>query len=149
MRRRLWIGAVFGLFAGAITVGALVPAAHAKSSFESAYTLEQTYQTVLRLLRVDLGLKILERDRDAGYLLFEYQSRESGPRPVNGSIEMIDTGRAVAVIVQIPAMPLYHEQFLIKKLARKLHDEYGEPVRRGSHAPADGGVGGSSAVLPD
>jgi hypothetical protein len=102
----------------------------AKVSFDSPYTLSQTYAAALRLVRVDLGLKVLERDPDAGYLLFEYKSSESGRKPSTGSVEMVDTGRAVKVVLQLPAMPRYHEQVLVDALSKKLREEYGEPPER-------------------
>ena len=46
--------------------------AHAKSGMESRYRYDQTWNSALRLVRVDLGLKILEKDEKAGYILFEY-----------------------------------------------------------------------------
>jgi hypothetical protein len=109
--------------------------ARAKGSYESGYGFDRTWNAGMRLVRVDLGLKISEKDEGAGYLLFDYLSPESGKKPVPGSMEFIrskDTG-AVRVIVQIPQMPGYHEQVLVDSLARKLRNEYGEPPKK---APA-------------
>ena len=36
----------------------------------------------MRLVRVDLNLKISEKDEGAGYLLFDYVSAESGKKSV-------------------------------------------------------------------
>ena len=67
------------------TVGAVLLAAglvsqkaDAKISFDSPYTLAQTYNAALRLVRVDLGLKITEKDPGAAYVMFDYRSPESG-----------------------------------------------------------------------
>ena len=119
--------------------------ASAKASFESPYTLTQTYNAALRLVRVDLGLAVTERDPTAAYILFDYKSPESGRRTAPGSIEMLESGRAVKVVVQLGQMPRYHEQVISDALAKKLRDEYGEPVPRGQqHEVADAGADGGT-----
>jgi hypothetical protein len=112
--------------------------ASAKSAYESAYGFDRTWNAGMRLVRVDLGLKISEKDENAGYLLFDYVSPESGKKPVPGSMEFIrskETG-AVRVVVQIPQMPGYHEQVLVDALSRKLRNEYGDPPKRTPAPPA-------------
>jgi hypothetical protein len=146
--RGTWIfHAVLGA-AGAVlasTFGQLGTAS-AKSSFESPYTLTQTYNAALRLVRVDLGLTVTERDPSAAYILFDYKSTESGRRVAPGSIEMLEAGRAVKVVVQLGQMPRYHEQVMSDALAKKLRDEYGEPAPRGNqHEVADAGADGASS----
>jgi hypothetical protein len=116
----------------------------AKSAYESSYGFDRTWNAGMRLVRVDLGLKISEKDEGAGYLLFDYKSPESGNKPVPGSMEFVrskDTG-AVRVIVQIPQMPGYHEQVLVDQLARKLRNEYGDPPKTppAPAAPKDAGA---------
>jgi hypothetical protein len=129
-RRSLWrlAGAAVGAWV-VVGVTGRRPAS-AKSSFDSPYTLAQTYNAALRLVRVDLGLVVTERDAAAAYLLFDYRSTETGSRAVPGSIEMLDSGRSVKVVVQLGQMPRYHEQVLGDALARKLRDEYGDPAAR-------------------
>ena len=105
----------------------------AKSSFDSPYTLTQTYNAALRLVRVDLGLTVTERDPSAAYILFDYKSTESGRRLAPGAIEMLDSGRAVKVVIQLAQMPRYHEQVMSDALAKKLREEYGDPAPRGTH----------------
>ena len=117
--------------------------ASAKSSYESSYGYDRTWNAGTRLVRVDLGLKITEKDEGAGYLLFDYVSPESGKKSVPGSMEFVrskDTG-AVRVIVQIPQMPGYHEQVLVDSLARKLRNDYGDPPKRPSGSPAQKDAG--------
>jgi hypothetical protein len=139
-------GRVAGRFLLALLIswGALTWAASrsvdAKTSFDSPYTLAQTYNAALRLVRVDLGLVVTERDPAAAYILFEYKSHESGARAVPGSIELLDSGRGVKIVVQLGAMPRYHEQVMGDALARKLHEEYGEPARRSKPEAPDGGA---------
>ncbi len=130
------------LVAGWVLAGS--PEASAKTTFDSPYTLEQTYNAALRLVRVDLGLKVTERDPAAAYVLFDYESSEGGRHTVPGSIEMIAAGSTIKVMVQLSAMPHYHEQVLRDHLAKKLRDEYGEPAPEKSKAAppkADAGAG--------
>ena len=112
----------------------------AKASFESPYTLAQTYNAALRMVRVAFGLTVTERDPSAAYILFDYKSSESGRRVAPGSIEMLEAGRIVKVVVQLAQMPRYHEQVMSDALAKKLRDEYGDPMPRGNqHEVADAG----------
>ncbi len=110
--------------------------ADAKASLDSPYTLAQTYNAALRLVRVDLGLTVTEKDPTVAYVLFEYKSTESGTRVVPGSVQMLDTGRAIKVVVQLGQMPRYHEQVVLDALAKKLRDEYGDPAPRSGHRDA-------------
>jgi hypothetical protein len=116
--------------------------ASAKSAYESAYGFDRTWNAGMRLVRVDLNLKISEKDEGAGYLLFDYTSPETGKKSVPGSMEFVrsrDTG-AVRVIVQIPQMPGYHEQVLVDQLARKLRNEYGDPPKKPTPTPPRDGA---------
>ena len=130
----------------ALTALGSSPAA-ARSAYESSYGYDRTWNAGMRLVRVDLGLKIEEKDEGAGYLLFDYKSPESGQKPVPGSMEFIrsrDTG-AVRVVVQIPKMPGYHEQVMVDSLQRKLRSEYGDPPKKPiNSAPKDAGADAES-----
>lgn len=107
----------------------------ASASHASLYTFDQTYSTALRLLRVDLGFKVTEKDAENGYILFEYTSPESGKRVCAGAIELVKGKQRVQVTVQIPAMPQYHEQMIADALAKKLTTDYGEPPKKKDPAP--------------
>ncbi len=116
--------------------------ASAKSAYDSGYGFDRTWNAGLRLVRVDLGLKVTEKDDTNGYLLFEYRSPESGQKPVPGSMEFIKgKDGQVRVVVQIAAMPGYHEQVLVDSLSRKLRNEYGDPPKKPPvpAAPKDAG----------
>lgn len=106
------------------------PEALAAVAYESPYTFEQTFGTALRLLRVDLGCKITEKDTDSGYMLFEYTSSESGKQIHRGSIEVVRGQKGAHVSVQLSSLPRYHEQMIVDALARKLLAEHGEPPPR-------------------
>ncbi len=126
-------GSAVGGGAGALVATAIVltgPDASAKSSFDSAYGFDRTWNAALRMVRVDMNMKVTEKDEQNGYLLFDYKSQDA--KPSSGSMEFI-RGRdsdSVHVVVQLPQMPKYHEQVLVDDLARKLRNEYGEPPRR-------------------
>ncbi len=95
------------------------------------WSYTQIFQSSIRLVRVDLGCTITERDEDAGFVLFEY---ESSGRVHHGSIEFAPTTdrygvEAVRVVVQIPTLPTYVERMILNRLERKLRDEIGPPPR--------------------
>ena len=118
-------------------LGAIVAGdAHASVAYESRYTFDQTYGSVLRLIRVDLGLKITEKDPELGYVLFEYTSPESGKRVSSGSVEVVRGKEGVHVSVQLPQMPSYHEQMIVDALAKKLTQEHGEAPKKSRPGPA-------------
>lgn len=102
--------------------------AEARKDHDYAYRFEQVWSAAVRMVRVDLGYPITDKDEDIGFLLFEYRDHGRG---YPGSIELVRVrdGRRdkVKVIVQIPAMPSYIEQMLLDRLGRKLRDEVGEP----------------------
>jgi hypothetical protein len=109
--------------------------ADASVAYASPYTFEQTFGTAMRLLRVDLGLKIKEKDSDNGYLLFDYTSPESGKRVYPGSIECVRTPKGVHVAVQLSSMPRYHEQMIVDQLVKKLSAEHGDPPVKAKPPP--------------
>jgi len=105
------------------------PEASARSAFDSSYGYERTWNSALRLVRVDLGYKITEKDEESGYLMFDYKSPESRTA-TPGSMEFIrskDGRTPVRVVVQLAQMPRYHEQVLVDSLAKKMRQEYGDP----------------------
>lgn len=129
----------YGAVALTLAAGvALAPSheAQAKSAYDSSYGFDRTWNAGLRLVRVDMSMKVTEKDEMNGYLLFDYKSPESG-KPVPGSMEFIRSKEngAVRVVVQIPQMPGYHEQVLVDSLARKLRNEYGDPPKRPNPSP--------------
>ena len=132
---------------GALLVLAPASPASAKSAYDSAYGFDRTWNAGLRLVRVDLGLKVTEKDDANGYLLFDYKSPESGQKLVAGSMEFIrGKDGSVRVVVQIAQMPGYHEQVLVDNLQRKLRTEYGDPPKKAPppSAPRDAGPDGET-----
>jgi hypothetical protein len=126
--------------AGFVTVGVAftAPWADAKATYESPYGYERTWNAALRLVRVDNGWKVTEKDESSGYLLFDYRSPES-TRPSPGSLELVRGGDGegpVSVLVELAQMPHYHEQLMLDTLASKMRREYGDPPVRSKREPA-------------
>ncbi len=126
--------ALVGLLSGAAVTAAIAMSAsgaNAKSSYESPYGYDRTWNAALRLVRVDNGWKVNEKDDQNGYLLFDYKSPDSA-KVSPGTLELVrgrDDG-AVSVLVQLPQMPHYHEQVMLDSLAAKMRREYGDPPAR-------------------
>jgi hypothetical protein len=127
MLRRLLVCSLF--------VGASVCSAPALARVEanSAYSKPQTFSCALRLLRVDRGYEIVEKDQDSAYVLFRYPLAGS-KETTSGSLEIVETPQGVRVYVQLPKMPEYHEAVLRDALMKKLREEYGAPPPK---APAE------------
>ncbi|HYQ41569.1 MAG TPA: hypothetical protein VER11_06370 [Polyangiaceae bacterium] len=104
--------------------------ATARVGGDSEYSKAQTYSAALRYLRVDLGYEVVERDPDAAYLIFRYQTPGQNKSNATGTVEIVDADGHVKLFVQIPSMPEYHERVLRDGLVRKLHDEYGTPPHK-------------------
>lgn len=108
----------------------------ARTASDYPYPVEKVWNASVRLVRVDLGCALGDRDTDAGYFMFEYA--DNGHR-YPGSLEVVRArveGRdGVHVVVQIPAMPSYVERMILDRLARKLVDDFGEPAPLPPAAP--------------
>ena len=112
-----------------LTVALVLPSAvSAKKAEDFRHSYDQVWGAAIRLIRVDQGYPIKDRDPSVGYFLFDYQ--DDG-RTYPGSVELVriedQGGGPVRVVIQIPAMPSYIERMLLDKLEKKLVDEYGEP----------------------
>jgi hypothetical protein len=131
-----------GVLSGLVVSGAVAltaGGANAKSTYESPYGYDRTWNAALRLVRVDNGWKVTEKDDQNGYLLFDYTS-PGGGKPNPGTMELVrsrDPDGAVSVLVQLPAMPQYHEQVLLDALASKMRREYGDPPVHRPQAPKE------------
>jgi hypothetical protein len=109
---------------------ALAPGvAVARSEKSLAYQREQVWPTAVRFLVVDEHVKVIEKDADAGYVLFQY--RDEG-KTYRGSLEVMTTVRdkrtLVRFVVQIEDRPSYVEAAMLERLERKLRAELGSPA---------------------
>lgn len=132
----------FCLLAPAVALLLAGQGAQAKAAYESPYGYERTWNAALRLVRVDNGWKVTEKDDASGYILFEYRSPENA-KVTPGSLELVrgrDADAPVSVLAQLPQMPHYHEQVLLDALAAKMRHEYGDPpARKRARPEADAG----------
>jgi hypothetical protein len=141
--------ALVGIVAGGAVTCAITltaPGADAKSTYESPYGYERTWNAAVRLVRVDNGWKVTEKDDHNGYLLFDYKSPSDG-KVTPGTLELVrgrDDEAAVSVLAQLPQLPTYHEQVLLDDLASKMRREYGDPPVHKHRAPTEGPEGGPS-----
>ncbi len=104
-------------------------AADARSEKTLAYQREQAWPAAVRFLRIDAKLKLVEKDADAGFVIFEY--REDN-KTFRGSLEVVDVvqdGRKlVRFVIQIEDRPTWVEIEMLTKLERKLRAELGSPA---------------------
>jgi len=102
--------------------------ADARSEKMLAYPRDAAWPAAVRFIRVDEHLKVIEKDADAGYVLFEM--KDEG-KTFRGSLEVIDTvkdGRhLVRFVIQIEDRPSWIEVEMLNRLERKLRSELGTP----------------------
>ena len=101
----------------------------ARTERSFGYSAASVFGTAVRFLRVNEGVKVIEKDADAGYILFELVD---GKRSFRGSIEVLavekDGRNMVRFVIQIADQPSYIEMAMMERLERKLRDELGMPV---------------------
>ncbi|MCG8417422.1 MAG: hypothetical protein MJE77_05700 [Proteobacteria bacterium] len=102
----------------------------AKSQRVVFYTFEQVWPAAIRFLRVDEGFDIVERDAEAGYVLFAVNEENKRFR---GALELVrikdENGRqALRLVLRVEDRPSYTEISILKRLERKLRYELGEPA---------------------
>jgi hypothetical protein len=114
----------------------LTSAAQARSEKALAYPREQAWPAAVRFIRVDEQLKVLEKDADAGYVIFEMREEK---KTFRGSLEVVDTvkdGRhVVRFVIQIEDRPQWVEIEMLNRLERKLRAELGSPAPGPTPAP--------------
>lgn len=104
------------------------------------YPSDQVWPTTIRYLRVDRGFAVIDRDRDAGFILFEFPVGSEGGSKGSGSIELVDTTdpsgrRAVKLQISTDAGPLHMPHAIAEGLAAKLKTEHGQPAPPPPSAP--------------
>jgi hypothetical protein len=108
---------------------AVASPAWARSEKTLAYPRDQAWPAAVRFLRVDEQLKIVEKDADAGYVLFELHDEG---KTFRGSLEVItvqqDGQTQVRFVIQIEDRPSWLEIAMLKRLERKLKAELGSPA---------------------
>ena len=116
------------LLASLVLAAALGTSALARSEKTLAYQRDAVWPTALRFLIVDEHVKVIDKDADAGYVLFEL--KDEG-RTYRGSLEIISVVRdkrtGVRFVMQIADRPEWMEVGMLNRLERKLHTELGSP----------------------
>jgi hypothetical protein len=111
-------------------------AADARSEKVLAYPRDQAWPAAVRFLRVDAKLKVIEKDADAGYVLFELREEK---KTFRGSLEVIDVIKdghhQVRFVMQIEDRPGWLEIEYLTKLEQKLRAELGTPAPAPSAPP--------------
>jgi hypothetical protein len=162
-RLTTFLGGVAGVAATLVLCGTGIASATslASESAESAmstrldharvvpYPMAQVWPTALRYLRVDRGYTLVDRDAEAGYVLFDFpigegsSDREEETRVGRGSLELLATedasGRpSVKVHVSTDAGPTHLPHAIAEGLAAKLKRERGQPAPPPPRSPGPG-----------
>lgn len=105
-----------------------------------SYPADQVWPTAIRYLRVDRAYEVVDRDRDAGFILFDFPLEHRPETPGRGSLELVATvdaaGRAaVRLVVSTDAGPTHLPHAIAEGLADKLKQERGQPAPPPSPTP--------------
>ncbi|HEY5946536.1 MAG TPA: hypothetical protein VIV40_13635 [Kofleriaceae bacterium] len=112
--------------------------AHARSEKTLAYEREPAWAASVRFIRVNAGLKVIEKDADAGYVIFEFKEEKKTFRGSLELIEVVKDGRKlVRFVLTIEDRPQWVEIELLTKLERKLRAELGSPAPTPTPKPKD------------
>lgn len=102
--------------------------AQARSERTLAYPREPAWAAAVRFIRVNAGLKVIEKDAEAGYVIFEFKEEN---KTFRGSLELIETTKSdrklLRFVITIEDRPAWVEEELLTKLERKLRAELGTP----------------------
>ncbi|TPV95642.1 MAG: hypothetical protein B7733_08990 [Myxococcales bacterium FL481] len=95
------------------------------------YPFAQVWPTAIRFLRLDRNYRITEQDRDARYVIFEFDL--DGDRTGQGQLELLvvrdPAGRpSVRALLTTSAGPPHLPYTLLDGLAQKLRTERGQPA---------------------
>jgi hypothetical protein len=119
--------------------------AWARSQTTVTYPADRVFAAAIRFVRVDLDAKILDRDADAGFVVFEYI--DDG-KPYRSALEVVATDKGVSIILDIADRPDYLEQVLLDRLRRRLRDDLGDEPRPDASGQAGPGQAGDAGARP-
>lgn len=119
-------------------------AALAQSERTTGHPVETIWPSAVRFLRIDQGYEIVDKDADAGYILFEYEQED---RRFRGSLELVATRGAqgqpeLRLVCTLTNRPSYLEEMLLERLMDKIHAEHGDPPPAKKPAPRKPKPGG-------
>lgn len=103
----------------------------AKSQKNFTYKYGTIWSTAVRLIRVDNGYKITEKDKENGYMLFTFRGKGS-VKHCAATMEIMSVKGPgghpqIRVQLRIAHHPSYFEVQLLDALERKLIEEQGSP----------------------
>ena len=105
-----------------------VPAAARSEGRTLTYQRDHVWPTAVRFLVVDEKAKVLEKDADAGYVLFELKEDS---KTVRGSLEiitvLIDGQPNLKFSINLVDRPMWREAGMVERLEKKLRNELGTP----------------------
>jgi hypothetical protein len=112
--------------------------AYARSEKTLAYPRDPAWSTAVRFIRVNAGLKVIEKDAEAGYVIFEFKEDKKTFRGSLELIEVVKDGRKLCrFVMTIEDRPQWVEIELLTKLERKLRAELGSPAPTPSPKPEE------------
>jgi hypothetical protein len=112
--------------------------AYARSEKTLAYPRDPAWSAAVRFIRVNAGLKVIEKDAEAGYVIFEFKEDKKTFRGSLELIEVVKDGRKlVRFVITIEDRPQWVEVELLTKLERKLRAELGAPAPTPTPKPKD------------
>jgi hypothetical protein len=115
---------------------AIASPAHARSQRTLAYPRDQAWPAAVRFLAVNERLRLVDRDPDAGYVLFELRDEGKVFRGALEVIPAVESGRPVVrFVLTIEDRPSWLELGMLERLERKLRAELGSPAPAPSPAP--------------
>lgn len=131
-RRRPDLAALAALaLATSLGLAAAAPAvAEARAERVVSHAYDRVWPTAVRFLAVDEKLKVVDKDPDAGYVVFELTDKG---KTFRGALELVKVAdqegrKAVRLVVTIDGRPEYTEAGLLDRLLDKVHAEYGDPA---------------------
>jgi hypothetical protein len=106
--------------------------AAARSEKTIDYQAAKVWPTAVRFLRVDEGVRIIEKDADAGYVMFELDDEG---KVFTGALELVvaddEQGPRVRMVIRIEDRPSYVEVAMLERLERKVRADLGSaPARK-------------------
>ena len=105
-----------------------VPAAARSEGRTLTYARDHVWPTAVRFLVVDEKAKVIDKDADAGYVLFELKEDN---KTFRGSLEiitvMIEGQPSLKFSINLVDRPLWREAGMVERLEKKLRNELGTP----------------------
>ena len=153
-------GVVVCALAAGLVLATILPSvtAQARLTIDSYYGFDRTYNSALRLVRVDMGLKVTEKDDKTGYFVFDYKSTDTGNKVSSGSFEFVRSSESDGPVLRRPPASTdaaIRRAGAHRRVRSQRRQEYGDPPERlkpkappPAPPPGDGGPDGGDAEAP-